>query len=132
MTIQHQHEEMTDAEIAVLRIRTDRFIDDIGNAITEAIDALDPESGCTFEARRGLARISATLRDVDYVDMANLATLDQAMKNRVGTGLMLLIEAALMTVGTGPSADYESAAEFMKTFAPLIDEALKLKRRKVN
>jgi hypothetical protein len=56
---------MTDAEITAIRVRTESFIEELGVAITEAIAAVDDASPCASEARRGLARISATLREAD-------------------------------------------------------------------
>ena len=131
MTIQ-QHHEMTDAEITEIRIRADAFIEQVGVAISEAIDALDPESPCTFEARRGLARISATLRDADYVLLVNLATLDLALKRRTGSSLISIIETHLRAVGAGPSLDFQNADAFLAQFAPMVDAALELKRRRAN
>ena len=42
---------------------------------------------------------------------------------------MPVIELGLSTVGAGPELDFESAAAFMQTFAPVVDAALK---RKIN
>ena len=124
MTMQR---EMTDAEITEVRKRAARFIEALGVAITDAIGNVNPASPCADASRRGLARISATLSDVDFILLVNLAQLDEALKRRVNTGLMLLIEAALMTVGTGPEADYVDASEFMRTFEPMVE--LVCKRR---
>jgi hypothetical protein len=89
--------------------------------------ALDPHSPCAPEARAGLARIAATLDQVDYAILANIATLDLAMKNRVGSGLMPIIELHLLAVGGGPTLDYESATAFFAQFKPLVDLARKPK-----
>jgi hypothetical protein len=120
---------MTDTEITAAVERTDAFIERLRAAISEAVAAVNPHSPCADEARAGLARISTTLDAVPYVTLANLATLDFAMKNRVGSGLMSLVEARLMSVGGGPSLDFESAADFLARFKPLIDT---VKRRRIN
>ena len=115
-----QREEMTDAEVAATISRTDAFIEAVGNAISEAIAAVDPASPCASEARRGLARISATLCEADYVMMSNLSVLDLAMKNRIGTGLLPIIELHLRAVGGGPTHNYENATEFLRMFEPVV------------
>jgi hypothetical protein len=90
---------------------------------------IDPHSPCADASSRGLARISGTLRETDYVMMSNLETLDLAKKRRTGGGLMPVIEMHLRAVGCGPSLDYESAAAFLAQFQPLVDMA---RRRMIN
>ena len=110
---------MTDAEVADQIDRADRFREELRNAISEAVAAVSPHSPCASEARTGLARISATLDDVDYVIVANLSNLDAALHG----GLLDLIEVNLMCVGGGPTLDYADAAAFLAVFEPLIEKA---------
>lgn len=118
-------EEMTDAEVAATISRTDAFIEEVGCAISEAIAAVDPASPCAAEARRGLARISSTLREVDYVAFANLATMNTAANGAV----LDLVKVRLMATGAGPSLDFESATEFV---APLVNIVEHVRRRRIN
>jgi hypothetical protein len=118
---------MSDTEVHDQVRRADRFREAVRNAISETV--VDPASLCATEARAGLARIAATLDAVPYVTTCNLANLDLAMKRRVGTGLMSVIEIHLLAVGGGPELDFESATEFLAQFEPIIDLA---RRRKIN
>lgn len=120
---------MTDREITATVERTDAFIATLRTAVDEAEDSLDPHSPGIDEARAGLKRIAATLDDVPYVTFVNLATLDEAMTKRTGSGVMRVLELQLRVVGAGPELDYENAAALLAVFEPVIAAALK---RKVN
>jgi hypothetical protein len=72
------------------------------------------------------------------VVLCNLSNIDLAMKRRVGTGLMPIIEVHLEAVGLGPTSDFVSATVFLAQFEPVIDVARsgrltegKLKRRDI-
>ena len=129
MTMQH---EMTDAEVAAIQVRTDRFVETLREAISETIGDLDPNSLCIDEARAGLKRIAATLDDVPYATFANIANIDEAMMKRTGSGVMRVLELQLRAVGCGPELDYPDAAALLAVFQPVIDTVLELKRRKIN
>ena len=109
---------MTDAGIREQVERTDRFIEQLRDAIDAT--AVDPKSLCADERRCGLQRISATLDAVPYVTMANLATINEAMRG----GLLSVLEAHLMCVGGGPTLDFADATAFLATFQPAIDMVL--------
>ena len=51
--------------------------------------------------------------------MCNLSNLNTALRG----GVLNLIEVQLMCVGGGPTLDYESAAEFLAAFEPMIEKA---------
>jgi hypothetical protein len=120
---------MTDTEVREQIDRADRFVEELRAAINETMAAVDPASPCASEARRGLARISATLCEADYVMMSNLSVLDLAMKNRIGTGLLPIIELHLRAVGGGPTHNYENATEFLRMFEPVVDA---VRKRRIN
>ena len=108
--------EMTDAEVADQMERTNRFFADFCELIAATI--VDPDSACTDEQRRGLQRIAATVDQVPYVTMCNLANLNAALRG----GVLDLIELRLRAVGVGPTLDYADAAEFFAGFEPLIEK----------
>jgi hypothetical protein len=113
---------MTDAELRQRVKRTDRFIEQLRDAIDAT--AVDPESLCVDEHRRGLERISATLDAVPYVTMCNLATINEVMRG----GLLSVLEVHLMCVGAGPTLDYADATAFLAAFQPAIDMVLARRR----
>jgi hypothetical protein len=90
--------EMTDDEVRQQVERTDRFIEQLRDAIAATV--INPASLCADAQRRGLRRIAATLDAVPYVTMCNLANLDAALRE-----LLDLIEVHLMCVGAGPTLD---------------------------
>ena len=94
--------EMTDAEVADQIERADRFIADFREMIAATV--VDPGSACADYQRRGLQRIADTLEAVPYVTFCNLANLDAALRG----GLLDLIEVQLMSVGGGPTLDFET------------------------
>ena len=114
--------EMTDAEVADQMERTNRFIANFCELIAATI--VDPDSACTDEQRRGLQRIAATVDQVPYVTMCNLANLDRALRGE----LLGLIEVKLLAVGGGPTLDYADAAEFLAGFETMIE---KVRRRRL-
>ena len=61
--------------------------------------------------------IVQTIDAVDYVDLCNLATLNQAMHG----GLLDLLKVKLMRVGAGPTLDYDDASAFFADFQPMLD-----------
>ena len=99
--------------------RTNRFIADFCELIAATI--VDPDRACTDEQRRGLQRIAATVDQVPYVLMGNLANLDAAM----GGGVLSMIEVQLMAVDGGPTLDYADAAEFLAGFKRVVEEVRK-------
>jgi hypothetical protein len=111
--------EMADAEVADQIERADRFVADFREMIAATV--VDPASPCADAQRRGLQRIAATLDAVTYVTFCNLANLDAALRG----GVLDLIEVLLMCVGGGLTLDYESAAEFLAAFDPMIETARK-------
>ena len=111
--------EMTDDEARQQVQRTDRFIAEFREMIAATV--VDPASPCADAQRRGLQRIAATLDAVTYVTFCNLANLDAALRG----GVLDLIEVQLMCVGGGLTLDYESAAEFLAAFDPMIETARK-------
>jgi hypothetical protein len=118
---------MTDAEVAGQIERADRFREKLRDAITARV--VDPTSLCADAQRRTLRRISETMDQIEFITFCNLSNLDAALKNRTGTGLMAIIELRLTACGTGPTLDYADAAEFIRTFEPLIDLP---RKRKIN
>lgn len=128
MTIQ-RCPELTDAEITEIRMRADRFIEEIGCAVSDAIATVDPASPCADASRRSLAKISMTLPDADFILLVNLAQLDEAMKRRIGSSLISIMAVHLRAVGSGPTLDFESADAFLVQFRPLIETA---RKRKIN
>jgi hypothetical protein len=114
---------MTDAELRQRVECTDRFIEQLRDVIDTT--AVDPASLCADERRCGLQRISATLDAVPYVTMANLATINVAMRG----AFLSVLEVHLMAVGGGPTLDFADATAFLATFQPAIDMAL---RRRIN
>ena len=68
--------------------------------------------------RRVLERISASLDAVDYVVLANLATV-----NMVTRGLILAtVRVKLLCGGAAPELDYADAASFLEEFhRPVFD-----------
>jgi hypothetical protein len=120
---------MTNAEARDLAERTDRFVEELRNAISEAVASVDPHSLCADAQRRGLRRIADTLHDVDPVTVANLANLNEALQYCTGTGLLAIIEGHLLAVGGGPTLDHPDATAFLATFQPMIDLA---RNRRIN
>jgi hypothetical protein len=98
--------------------RTDLFIKQLRDAI-DAV-AVDPESLCADDQRRGLQRIGATLDAVPYVTMSNLANINVAMRG----ALLSVFEVHLMCVGAGPTLDYADARAFLAAFQPAIEKVL--------
>ena len=113
--------EMTDA-VADQIARTDRFVSDFRDRIAATV--VDPASACADYQRRRLQRIAATVDQVPFVTMCNLANLNAAMRG----GLMDLIEVKLLAVGGGPTLDYADAVEFLAGFETMIE---KLRRRRL-
>ncbi len=113
-------DEMTDAEVAAQIERADRFIENLRDAIAEAIanpaSAIDQHDQC-------LRRIAATLDAVPFVTMCNLSNLDAAWRNRMGLTIMSVIEVHLMAAGCGPKLDFENATEFLAEFERMIEKA---------
>jgi hypothetical protein len=114
---------MTDAEIADQVRRADAFVEQLRAMIAET--TVDPESPCAEFKRQGLQRIAETLDAVPFVTFANLSTLDLALQRRIGSKLMSVIELHLMSVGSGPELDYESATGFLAQFEAMIDAVRK-------
>jgi hypothetical protein len=112
---------MTDAEVADQIARADRFIADFREMV--AATMVDPRSPCAGAHRRGLQRIADTLDAVPFVTMYNLSNLHAAYRNRMGMTIMSVIEVYLMSAGTGPTLDYESAVAFLAGFEPLVEKA---------
>ena len=115
--------EMTDAEVREQIERTDRFIEQLRDAIAEAIanpvTTIDQHDQC-------LERIAATLEAVPFVTMCNLANLDAAWRNRMGGGtFMSVIEVYLMGAGGGPTLDYADATAFLVEFERMIENVRK-------
>ena len=112
--------EMTDAEVAAQIERADRFIENLRDAIAEAIanpvSTIDQHDQC-------LRRIAATLDAVPFVTMCNLSNLDAAWRNRMGLTIMSVIEVHLMAAGCGPTLDYADATEFLAEFERMIEKA---------
>ena len=113
---------MTDIGIREQVERTDRFIEQLRDAIDAT--AVDPESLCADDQRRGLQRIGATLDAVPYVTMCNLAVINEVMRG----GLLSVFEVHLMCVGAGPTLDYADATAFLAAFQPVIDLVLAHRR----
>ena len=111
--------EMTDDEVRQQVERADRFIEQLREAVNAT--AVDPASPCADASRRGLQRIADTLDAVPYLTMCNLSNLNTALRG----GVLDLIEVQLMCVGGGLTLDYESAAEFLAAFDPMIETARK-------
>jgi hypothetical protein len=110
--------EMTDDEVRQQVERTDRFIEQLRDAITATV--INPASLCADAQRRGLQRIAVTLDAVPYGTMCNFANLDAALSE-----LLDLIEVHLMCVGAGPTLDHADAAAFLAGFDPMIETARK-------
>jgi len=111
---------MTDAEVADQIARADRFIQELRDAIAEAIEnpasAIDGHERC-------LRWIADTLDAVPYVTFCNLANLDAAFQNRMGTTIMSVIRVYLMSAGCGPTLDFEGATAFLASFDGMIAKA---------
>jgi hypothetical protein len=113
--------EMTDAEVADQIERADRFIGQLREMIAATV--VDPASPCADEQRRGLERIAATVDQVPYVLMGNLANLDAASRG----GVLSMVEVQLMAVGAGPTLDYADAAAFLATFERVVEKLRRLR-----
>lgn len=111
---------MTDAEVADQIARADRFIEQLRDAITEAI--ANPVSAID-EHERCLQRVAQSLDAVPFVTMCNLSNLDTAFHNRMGMPIMSVIKVYLMSAGCGPTFDYPDATAFLAAFEPLIEKA---------
>ena len=105
--------ELTDAQVAAQVERTDRFVADFRKMV--GATAVDPASDAH---RRGLHRIAATVDQVDYVLLCNLANLNTALRG----GLLDLIDVHLLAVGGGPSLDFADATAFLARFEAVIEQ----------
>jgi hypothetical protein len=114
--------EMTDAKVAAQIERADRFIELLRDAIAEEIanpaSVIDEHADC-------LQRIAGTVDEVPFVTMCNLANLDAAWRNKMGTTIMSVIEVYLMSAGGGPTLDYADATTFLAEFTAMIEKARK-------
>ena len=113
--------EMTDAEVADQIERADRFIEQLRDAIADAIanpvSTIDQHDQC-------LQRIASTLDAVPFVTMCNLANLDAAWRNRMnGETFLSVVEVYLMGAGCGPTLDYADATAFLAEFEAMIETA---------
>ena len=113
---------MTDVEVRQQVERTDRFIEQLREAINAT--AVDPASACADASRRGLQRIASTLDAVPYLTFCNLANINTALRG----GPLDLIEVHLMCVGAGPTLDFADATAFLAGFETMIE---KVRRRRL-
>src|SRR5262245_8834044 len=109
---------MTDAEAAECVERTERFIESIfdliGIAAGVAADANDQD------ACRRLVGIAKSIDAVDYIELANLATINEAMRG----GLLDAIAMKLKAVGITPQLSYDNAPAFFAAFKPMLEAGL--------
>src|SRR5262249_41764226 len=106
-----------DAEAHEYVVRTDAFIDDIFELLTNT-QPVNPNAGSSWW------RIAKTIDAVDYIDLCNLATLNEVMKG----ALLDAIEVKLMCIGAGPTLDYADAPAFFAEFQSTIETGLKRTR----
>jgi hypothetical protein len=109
--------EMTDDEVKAQVARANAFIAEFREMVETTV--VDSASPCADYKRRVLQRIAATIDQVPYVLMCNLANINAAMRG----GLMMVIEVQLMAVGGGPTLDFENAEAFLAEHQPVIDMA---------
>ena len=94
-----------DAELAARVARTDRFAAELRELIAASrFDVRD-----SVAHRRAIERIGASLEDVDYVVLANLATVDLATRGLV----LATLRVKLLCLGAAPELDYPDAATFL-------------------
>jgi len=108
---------MRNTEVAAQIARTGRFLGKLRAAISATV--VDGASLYADDQHRGLERIGATLDQVDYALLSDLATIDAAM----GGGMLDLIEVHLKSVGGGPTLDYADAAAFLAGFVAVVEAA---------
>ena len=108
---------MTDAEAHEYVVRTDAFIDSFFGLLTKT-EPINQHAG------RQLVAIAKTIDAVDYIDLCNLATLNEVMHG----ALLDAIEVKLMCIGAGPTLDYADATDFFAELQSSIDAGLKRTR----
>ena len=108
---------MTDVEAHEYVVRTEAFLDGFFELLANA-EPVNQNAG------RQLLAIAKTIDGVDYINLCNLATLNEVTHG----ALLQAIEVKLTCIGAGPELDYADASAFFSELQSAIDAVLKRTR----